>query len=243
MPASHLPRIETVGSAVIAPRAVALVLHGGRDASRESSERRGLAYLRMLPVARMLARGGVAVYLLRYRYRGWNAPTKDAELDARWALGDIARRWPGVPVVLVGHSMGGRAALGAAGADNVVAVCALAPWVEWSDPVAQLAGRTVLIVHGDRDRWTDPGSSFAYALRAKGVTDRVARFELAWSGHFMFVRVGAWHSLVRRFVQAASGSTPEDPAIADAMQQPAPCGLRVRPRRAARRRPRPTTPG
>ncbi len=242
MPASDLPRIETVGHAVT-PRAVVLVLHGGRDSSHESSEHRGLAYLRMLPVARMLTRADTVVYLLRYRYRGWNGPAKDAELDARWALGDIARRWPGLPVVLVGHSMGGRAALGAAAAANVVAVCALAPWVGWSDPVAQLADRTVLIVHGDRDRWTDPGSSFAYALRAKRVTDRVARFELAGSGHFMFVRVGAWHSLVRRFVRGTAGSTPEDPEIADAMQQPAPGGLRVRPRRAARRRSRPATPG
>ncbi len=77
---------------------------------------------------------------------------------------------PGTPVVLVGHSMGGRAALGAAGAPNVVAVCALAPWLDGSDPVDQLAGRTVLIAHGDRERYTDPGESYAYALRAKAVT-------------------------------------------------------------------------
>src|SRR6201991_3105374 len=132
----------------------------------------------MLPFAWSLAAAGSAVYMLRYRYRGWNAPFKDPVLDADWALGEIAERHPGVPVVLVGHSMGGRAALGAAGAPNVVAVCALAPWLGGSDPVDQLAGRTVLIAHGDRERWTSPASSFEYAVRAKRITDRVARFDV-----------------------------------------------------------------
>ena len=37
----------------------------------------------------------------------------------------------------------GAAVLAGTGAANVVAVCALAPWLDESDPVAQLAGRTV----------------------------------------------------------------------------------------------------
>ncbi|MGR4852480.1 alpha/beta fold hydrolase [Streptomyces sp. LARHCF252] len=48
--------------------------------------------------------------------------------DARRALGELARRAGDVPVVLVGHSMGGRAALRAADAPQVRAVPALAPW-------------------------------------------------------------------------------------------------------------------
>ena len=116
----------------------------------------------------MLARRGPAVYVLRYRVRGWNAPARDALLDARWATAALAERHPGVPVVLLGHSMGGRAALGAAGAPNVAAVCALAPWLDGSDPVAQLAGRTVLIAHGDRERYTDPAASYAYAAARQG---------------------------------------------------------------------------
>jgi predicted alpha/beta-hydrolase family hydrolase len=224
---SRLPRIETVGRGPAEPRAVVLVLHGGRANSRESGERKRLSYWRMVPFARMLAGDDLAVHVLRYRYRGWNAPANDAQHDARWALDAIAQHHPGVPVVLVGHSMGGRAALGAAGAANVVAVCALAPWLDGSDPVTQLAGRTVLIAHGDRERWTDPGQSYDYALRAKRVTDRVARFVVHGAGHFMISRAGDWQALVRRFVLGVTGIEPEDPEIAKALRQPAPSGLRA----------------
>jgi alpha-beta hydrolase superfamily lysophospholipase len=202
-----------------------LVLHGGKAHSEESSERKRLAYRRMLPFAWTLARRGLAVYTLRYRVRGWNAPARDALVDARWATAAMAERHPGVPVVLLGHSMGGRAALGAAGAPNVVAVCALAPWLDGSDPVGQLAGRTVLLAHGDRDRWTDPAASYAYALRAKAAGVAVCRFDVPGAGHFMLTRIGEWHTLVRRFVLGVTRVEPLDPKIANALAQPAPQGL------------------
>jgi acetyl esterase/lipase len=123
--------------------------------------------------------------------------------------------------------MGGRAALAAAGAPNVVAVCALAPWLDRSDPVEQLAGRTVFIAHGDRDRFTDPRESFAYALRAKRITARTARFELPGAGHYMLSRARDWQVLVRRFVLGTLEIEPKDPGIANALQQPAPDGLRA----------------
>jgi pimeloyl-ACP methyl ester carboxylesterase len=223
----ELPRLDVVGRPVAAPPGVVLVLHGGRSKSRESGERKRLTYARMLPFAWPLAAAGSAVYMLRYRYRGWNAPFKDPAIDADWALGEIAKRHAGVPVVLVGHSMGGRAALTVAGAPNVVAVCALAPWLDDSDPVEQLAGRTVLIAHGDRERYTDPAESYAYALRAKHVTGRTARFELPGAGHYMVYRARAWQSLVRRFVLGSLGIEPEDPVITNALRQPAPGGLRT----------------
>jgi alpha-beta hydrolase superfamily lysophospholipase len=223
-----LPRYEPVGETPDAPSFLVLVLHGGRARSRESGERKRLTYRRMLPFARDLHKQpGLAVFMLRYRYRGWNAPANDAQRDAEWALSELAARYPGLPVVLVGHSMGGRAALGAAGAPNVVAVCALAPWLDGSDPVKQLAGRTVLIAHGDRERWTDPRASFDYAVRAKRVTDRIARFDVPGAGHFMLSRAGDWTSLVRRFVLGVTGIEPEDPEIANALAQPAPSGLHV----------------
>ncbi len=230
-PPDPQPRLEPVGREPQAPSSVVLVLHGGQSNSHDpAGGRTMLSYLRMVPFARMLHRAGrggnVAVYLLRYRYRGWNGPHMDALRDARWALREFDRRFPGVPVVLLGHSMGGRAALRAAGADNVVAVCALAPWLDGTDPVEQLAGRSVLIAHGDRERVTDPGQSYAYAVRAKRVTDRVCRFEVLGDGHAMLRRAAGWSSLVRRFVLGELGIEPEDPDISNAMYQPAPGGLR-----------------
>ena len=229
--ARALPRIEPVGRERTAPSAIVLVLHGGRAHSRESGERRRLTLLRMVPFARDLARrgagAGLAVHLLRYRYRGWNAPAQDARRDAEWAVAELADRHPGVPIVLLGHSMGGRAALAAAGGRGVVAVCALAPWLDGSDPVAQLDGRTVLIAHGDHERFTDPANSLAYAVRAKQRGVRICRFDVPGAGHFMIARYRDWGALVRRFVLGELGIEPEDPVIRDALEQSSDQGLRA----------------
>ncbi|MCU1652306.1 MAG: alpha/beta hydrolase, partial [Pseudonocardia sp.] len=42
-----------------------------------------------------------------------------------------------------------------------------------------LAGRTVLLAHSDQDHVTEPEQSYAYALRARQVSDQVCRFDLA----------------------------------------------------------------
>lgn len=231
MSAVRLPRVDTVGRPVDSPTALLVVLHGGRANGYGRAHGLRLTYRRMVPVARMMAGAGrdagLAVWLLRYRYRGWNGADMDALRDTEWALEEAARRHPGVPVVLLGHSMGGRAALHAAGHAPVRAVCALAPWLDGSDPVNQLAGRSVLIAHGDQERWTDPAESYRYAVRAKQVTERVCRFDVVGDGHAMLRRARDWNRLVRRFVLGESGIEPEDPEIANAFRQPAPDGLRI----------------
>lgn len=220
--AERLPRLEPVGPQPALPRAMVVVAHGGRSQSTESGERRRLTYWRMLPFAQVLARtDGLAVAMVRYRHRGWNGSSRDAARDVtRLLTSDL-------PTVLVGHSMGGRAVLHAAGAPRVRAVAALAPWLDGTDPVEQLAGRSVLIAHGDRERMTDPRQSLAYAVRAKRVTDRVARFEVHGDGHAMLRHAADWHDLVRRFVLGELGFEPEDTAITNAMRQPIPGGLEV----------------
>lgn len=239
------PWLETAGAAHPDPAGVVLVAHGGKAHSTAPADRRGLAYWRMRPFAGAVERAGrphrgvagggtgdsggsgVAVYLLRYRVRGWNGPAADAYTDVVWAVREIAHRHPGRPVVLVGHSMGGRAVLRAADGPGVVAVCGLAPWLDGSDPVGQLAGRAVLIAHDDRERMTDPAASYAYALRARRVTDRVARFDVHGDGHAMLRRAGDWTALVRRFALGELGAEPLDPSITNAMREPAPVGLRA----------------
>jgi pimeloyl-ACP methyl ester carboxylesterase len=215
-----LPRLEPVGTPPESPRGLVVVAHGGRSRSTDSGERRRLTYWRMLPFARALTHPDLAVVMVRYRHRGWNGPAQDAARDVAALLTSD------LPTVLVGHSMGGRAVLHAAGAPQVRAVAALAPWLDGSDPVAQLAGRDVLIAHGDRERMTDPRESLAYAVRAREVT-RVARFDVHGDGHAMLRHAAGWHALVRRFVLGELGFEPEDPVITNAMRQPTPGGLEV----------------
>ncbi len=181
------------------PRLLVLVLHGGRARGEGPVRRSQLAYLRMVQFASRLAgacRGeNVAVALLRYRRRGWNEPHQDPVLDTLWAIERLRARFPGVPVALVGHSMGGRVALRLAAEPDIRAVCALAPWIEPGEPMAQLAGRTILLVHGDRDRWTDAAASRRFAESAG-----VSWLSVPGSGHAMLRRSSRWVGLVLEFL-------------------------------------------
>lgn len=109
----------------------------------------------MVPIARHIARAGegrLAVYRLLNHARGWGESHTPVD-DAVWALAEIERRrGEHLPVSLVGHSLGGRAALIAGQAPDVVSVAALAPWFMTTDSPRGLAGKRVLFVHGDRDR-------------------------------------------------------------------------------------------
>ncbi|HEX9228892.1 MAG TPA: alpha/beta fold hydrolase [Arthrobacter sp.] len=196
--------VLNIAAATGETRAVALVLHGGRADSYESVRGRHLSPARMLPFARALKRGGgsdgLAVWTLRNRYPGWNGPDMSPVHDARWALSHISREHPGVPVFLLGHSMGGLTALCVADHPQVAAVVALAPWLNGETPVDRVAGRRILIVHGTEDRWTSPANSLAYARRADGVAESVDYVALKGAGHFMFRRVGLWNSLANGFI-------------------------------------------
>ncbi|MBB4909119.1 alpha/beta hydrolase [Actinophytocola algeriensis] len=222
------PRLRKLGATGADVRAAVLVLHGGQENSTAPSAPWHPAYVRMIPFARDLRRApGVAVWQLCNRYRGWNAPDLDPVADARWALERLHQAHPDIPVALVGHSMGGRVALRVADDRAVAGVCALAPWTPAGEPVGQLADRTVLIAHGDRDRMTDPALSYTYAERAKEVTDAVARFDVLGEGHALLRRYREWTSLVRRFTLGVLGVVDLDREITEALAKPAPAGLRV----------------
>lgn len=225
------PELRVIGEDTAEPSVIVLVLPGGKAASTSPATDQQLSARRMVPLARAahaaLTGAGEtpAVRLLRYRYRGWNGPASDPVRDAHWALADLRERHPAIPVLLVGHSMGGRTALRVAGDPAVTAVCALAPWIEAGDPVRQLAGTEVVIAHGDRDRWTRPSASFEFAVALRRITPDVCRFVVHGTGHAMLRRAADWTELVRRFVLGATGEP--DPVIAAAMATPGPDGLRV----------------
>lgn len=217
-------------------RGVVLMLHGGRDRSTDPVLRRHASWWRMALLQRRLAHAagdtGVAVELVRYAERGWNAaPGRDPApvRDGRWALEQVAEKHGDVPVVLVGHSMGGRAAVALADAPRVHGVVALAPWLPEGEPVAA-TGQRIVMAHGQMDRWTSPHGSLAWAARARASGAQVARFELPMVGHFMVASTNGWNALVRRGSLGLLGVEPLPAVVTNAFaatRHSGPEGLRL----------------
>ncbi|CAM3110304.1 alpha/beta fold hydrolase [Saccharomonospora xinjiangensis] len=225
------PSLSTLSSSGSRPRAVALVLHGGAEYGADVVRPWRLAYLRMVPVAQAIrsagARHGLEVRLLRNRVRGWNEPHRHPVEDARWALRTIRAERPGLPVVLVGHSMGGRVALQVCDDEAVRGVCAFAPWTPESDPVEPVTGRTVVIAHGVLDRVTGPGDSYRYAERADAHAERLARFDVAAESHALLRRPAVWNRLAAEFAVQTARLLPERGLLARAFAQQAPLRWRL----------------
>ena len=165
-----------------------LVLHGGASRpGRSAVSPAQLSVLRMVPVARRIARAGrgrMAVLRVLNTHRGWDTSHTPID-DVVWALAQVHERYGDVPVALVGHSLGGRAALLAGSLPGVRGVVALNPWVYPTDR-ADLSGRAVLVLHGTEDRVADPG-------RARAVAD-----VLAETADVTFLAVeGGKHAMLR----------------------------------------------
>jgi pimeloyl-ACP methyl ester carboxylesterase len=198
MPGPRLDRFSRTD----APRAIVLLLHGGQEHSLEPVENKHASWWRMALMARSLRRfarrNELAVSLLQYGQRGWNSPTDPAPVrDARWALDQLTAEHRGVPVVLVGHSMGGRTACRAADDPAVIGVVGLAPWLPPAEPNRAIAGRHVRVLHGTADRWTSPATSKAYVERCRGIAASASWTPLEGAGHFMVRRLSTW----RRYVE------------------------------------------
>jgi dienelactone hydrolase len=185
-----------------APRAVLLMLHGGQQHSVEPVTNRHASWWRMAAMARSLKhfakRHDLALSLLQYGQRGWNSSADPAPVrDARGALADLADSHPGVPVVLIGHSMGGRTACRSADDPRVIGVVALAPWLPEGEPNASIAGRHLRVMHGTRDSWTSARLSHEYVERCRPIAASATWVANDGAGHFMFRHSRAW----RRFVE------------------------------------------
>ncbi len=186
------PCVVVRGSAT--PAAVVLVLHGGTEHSVEPSERTHLASLRMKPFARHLHRQGLTVWRVRYRVRGWNGAERSPVHDAQWALDEVRRRHGHVPVVLLGHSMGGRAAVHVLGDASVVGMVALCPWLP-SEPTEGAAGKRVVIAHSVDDTTTSPVLSLAWATAVAPIARSTRYVGVRGSDHGMVRRFRLWHRL------------------------------------------------
>ncbi len=226
---------RALGSEPATVNGVALLLPNGE----ESSARRPspLAAVSVRGLGRRLARAGrdqhLATHVVHYRYRGWNGDEAHLAHDAAWAADEAVRRYGDVPVCLVGLGMGGRAALRAADHAAVNSVVALAPWLPEEDgtapaePVKQLAGRHVLIVHGTNDARTDPELSFRLAARAKKANREVCRFEVHADGHGLNQYRDEVLALAEDFVMGTLFGRGFSRPVQDALAAPPPLGLRM----------------
>lgn len=178
------------------------MLPGGRPTSQSPSHAWQLANVRIELLTQSLRRrlGPPArVRRVQYRLRGWNAGRLDALSDATAALDEMQAAVGAGPVVLVGHSMGGRVAAHLASRRPVAAVAALAPW--WPEDDCDLIppGCRLLTLHGTADTWTDPTASRRQTERAaaRGVDARYVEFPGA--GHFLMQDYARWQRLTAEF--------------------------------------------
>lgn len=209
------------------------------DSARRGSLR---ASAHALPLARRLARAApdepLVAHLLHYRYRGWNGEAAHPAHDATWGVDEVVRRYGDVPVCLVGTDIGGRAALRAGGHPAVASVLAISPSLPGDpgadgaagseeEPVRQLLGRHVLLVHGTDDTHTDPELSFRFAERAKKANGDVCRFEVHTDGHGLRQHSSEVAALARDFVLGTLCGRDFSRPLTDALAAPPPLGLRM----------------
>ncbi|MFF5446113.1 prolyl oligopeptidase family serine peptidase [Streptomyces sp. NPDC012888] len=178
-------------------------------------------------VIRELARAGgpdgLAVHLVQ-----------EADGDPGAAAEEAVRRYGDVPVCLAGYGTGGLAALRGAGHAAVNSVVALAPCLPDGEapsgspePVNQLAGRQVLIVHGTNDGRAHPESSFRLAARAKKTNRSTCRFEVHSDGHRLREHRAEVAALTVDFVLGAVLGGRWSRPVTDALAAPPPLGLRM----------------
>ncbi|WP_020392651.1 dienelactone hydrolase family protein [Kribbella catacumbae] len=196
------PRIDLL---VAPPDATELVVlaHGGAENSLEVPGAFRPPILRMWPFARAAAAGapGAAVGLIRYRYRGWNGADAHPAADLRAVLDKLPPRI--TRVLLIGHSMGGRAIVAASNHPLVAGVLGLAPWLPSGEPLVAPRGPVVL-AHGTDDRVTNPALTADYARRLRASGAPVALLSVDGETHSMLRRSADWNALVAGFTAGTS---------------------------------------
>ncbi len=182
--------------------ALVLMLHGGAEHGHRPVDDRSLAYRRtramFTAVAPRFAGAGVGTALLRFTVKGWNE-SHGAEpapvTDARAAIDHLRGQHPGLPVVLLGHSMGARTAARVADAEGVVGVVGLAPWLPSGDPVEPLRDRHLVAAHGRKDRITSARHTRIFVERAGAVAASARFVDMGMLGHYMLRGARTWNEV------------------------------------------------
>lgn len=199
-------------------RGVVLFLHGGGEGEVDMAvATKYAAYVRMVSLHRWvrgaLARHGLSSWVLRNRYVDWGARSPglvDDEppsvTDAREAIARVRAVHPGRPIVLLGHSMGGRSGLRAADEHDVVGLVGVEPWLPAEESTAPLAGRHVALAASPHDPEVPLATVRAFALRAEAEAASVHVQRIGWNlgplndavGHGMTTALGSWHRFAVR---------------------------------------------
>jgi dienelactone hydrolase len=148
------------------PRERAVVcVNGGQGADVPGTWSASLEWL----VDRLASRfPEVAFGEVKYRIKSWRRLDMCTD-DARAAIEELAAP----STLLIGFSMGGAVAIGAAGHPSVSEVVGLAPWIPDRLDLSPLDGRRLVVYHGSLDRYlpgipgVNPGNSRAGYERAK----------------------------------------------------------------------------
>lgn len=184
-------------------RGILLLLHGGPEKGTDpvNTTRGGFVEIEHLRnrVGSRVAQTGVATWSLQNGVTGWNDEQAPAPVaDARGALAEAQRDHPGVPVVLIGHSMGGRAAIQAADHQNVVGVVGLCPWVPNRQSPRPLRGKHLAIAHTRFEFFSEcrPADVRRFASKAEGIATSIVVQDMGFDLHLMFFEE-RWHAFAR----------------------------------------------
>jgi dienelactone hydrolase len=185
------------------PRGIVLVLHGGDSREDPAVSPWQPSVLRMVAVAqaiRRAARGELGIFRVLNARRGWDPPNSRVE-DAIWALDRALERVGSeLPACLVGHSLGGRAALMAAGHPAVQSAVVLAPWVKETDVITGVGGKQLLFIHGTNDRVARLDRARELAGTLSGQAAEVTFIEVRGGTHAMLAHRRKFDGRAAEFV-------------------------------------------
>lgn len=191
------------------PAAITLVLHGGDGGTNTARVSALWAPLLRMYLLTPQIRRAVPKQLtvgLQNAVKGWNGGS-DPVRDARWALELLVQRYPQVPIVLVGHSMGGRVSTQFLEHPAVVGFVGLAPWLDNVTAVPDLSGTRVTLVHGTADRTTSPAATQRWRDRAEQRIPGSTRWHpLPGGTHPMLKPLLPWGRLARAGIRWALDS-------------------------------------
>lgn len=183
-------------------RAIALLLHGGRAIDQQPNRFKDISYLRMLPFAtaiRRVSRARVAPVLVHNTHGGWVASSGSGVLQARELVRRLHQEYD-LPIVLLGHSSGGWAALRAARERAVLGSVALAPWVADDERAEPLQHKVTRVIHGENDTVCSPAKAREFVERLQAIGADATYTEVPGGNHALIDKPWRWHGLAAKAV-------------------------------------------